>query len=223
MAKKLSPAVVNSCTAFNTVYSDFLRDLCSTYTSTEPLEIALERFNSLVAVDVCNPVNRFYETAIPHARMFAARNTDALLTCYKTLDVFEGIQLPKLWKKSSETTRDAIWDYMCVLWSGAVAFKCLPTDWLDRFGSVARMTTSKDAKTALQGMGLNKEYHDAIEMAGATIGDLDSDVMQGMTERVKGAKDPRAMMTTLMDDPGFNKLLDSVAGPMLQQMQQLNK
>lgn len=220
MTETLSPAVVNACTAFNTVYRDFLTDLCSTYTSSEPLELALERFNSLIASDIRAPVNRFYDTGINCADMFSKRNTETLMSCYKNLDIFEGIQLPKLWKRSSETTRNAIWDYLCVLWSGSVAFKCLPVEWMERFGSMSQMAT---AKSVLSNLGTDSKYQDALEMAGATINDLDTDVMQGLTERVKGAKDPRTMMTTLMDDPGFNKLLDTVAGPMLQQMQQLNK
>jgi hypothetical protein len=100
--------------AFNSTLKSFLQELVDVFPG-EPgigkLQLFLATYDSVIAADPRGVMRVFLDTMGPHTALISSRDS----TLFKLVELPGGVSLRKLWKKASESTRDATWQYLQML------------------------------------------------------------------------------------------------------------
>ena len=145
--------------AFNSLFKNFIDELASTFPEEKTITVFSEGFDDLVAVNARKPIELFVAALAPHSDLVMAKN-DALFD--QPLDI--GIAISELWKSDiSDGTREAIWQYIHMLFLLGTTVLHVPSELLGTIENVAQtcatrlqdgnMDMSSMASMFMNGMG----------------------------------------------------------------------
>lgn len=122
--------------AFNTMLRNFLEDLHQTFPEESKIAVVLEAFDDLARVNVRKPMELFTAALAPHAELVMAKNP-ALFD--QPIELPGGLDMSQLWRKEDvpAETRDAIWQYIHMLFMLGTTVQNLPQPLLETIESVA--------------------------------------------------------------------------------------
>lgn len=122
--------------AFNSTLKNFLQELVDVFPD-EPgvgkIQLFLAGFDMYVANNKRAAMEAFLEKLGPHADAITTK--DAKL--FKKLELPGGISLRDLWKKASDKTRDATWQYLQMLFLLGSTASAVPADMLESIEGMA--------------------------------------------------------------------------------------
>lgn len=128
--------------AFNSMMGNFLEELNQTFPEEHKIAVVMEAFEDLCSVNARKPMELFTATLTPYAELVMAKNT-ALFN--QPIELPGGLDMSKLWAKPDVTqeTRDAIWQYIQMLFMLGSTVQNLPPQLLDTIESVAMSCASQ--------------------------------------------------------------------------------
>lgn len=157
--------------AFNTTLKNFLQELAEVFDG-EPgvgkVKLFLGTFDVFVGSNKRAAMDPFLEAMAPHAELISTRNPKL----FKKVELPGGVSLKDLWKKASEATRDATWQYLQMLFLLASTAASVPPDML----------------TAIEGMA--NQYADKIKTGEMDLGSVTNMLLSGDLASMLGAPPP---------------------------------
>lgn len=137
--------------AFNTTLKNFLQELVDVF-SEEPgigkIQLFVAGFDMYIASNKRAAMDAFLEALTPHAAYISAKDSKL----FKVLELPGGISLKELWKKASDKTRDATWQYLQMLFLLGSTAAAVPADML---GSIENMASEYATKVKSGEMDLS--------------------------------------------------------------------
>ena len=125
--------------AFNSMLKNFLDELDSTFPDVTAIRVYNEGFDTLVKANVRKPLQIFMEAVSPHADAVMRRDPGL----FSTLNL-GGIDFKGLWASDiSDATRNAIWQYLHMLFLLATTVSSVPPELLSSIESVAQNCADK--------------------------------------------------------------------------------
>lgn len=122
--------------AFNTTLKNFLQELVDVFPD-EPgvakIQLFISGFDLYVAGNKRAAMDAFLEKLAPHADAITAKDSKM----FKKLELPGGISLKELWKKASEGTREATWQYLQMLFLLGSTAAAVPADMLNAIEGMA--------------------------------------------------------------------------------------
>jgi len=121
--------------AFNTMLKNFLGELAEVFPEETQITLFLEGFDALTTLTPRGPLDMFVEALTPHAGLAMAK--DASL--FDKLEFPGGIDFARLWKTDiSDNTREAIWQYINLLFLLGTTVRSMPPEMLESIETVAK-------------------------------------------------------------------------------------
>lgn len=122
--------------AFNSMMSNFLEELRQTFPEEPKIAIVIESFDDLTSINARKPMELFTASLAPHGELVMAKNPDLF---GQPIELPGGLDMSKLWAKEDVTqeTRDAIWQYIQMLFMLGTTVQNLPPQLLETIESVA--------------------------------------------------------------------------------------
>ena len=120
----------------NTTLKSFLQELLEVFPDepgTGTLRLFLATYDTLVTANKQAPMDMFLETMAPHEALIAAK--DAKL--FRRVELPGGVSLKEAWKKASEATRAAVWQYLQMLYMLAKTASSVPPHMLNAIEGLA--------------------------------------------------------------------------------------
>jgi hypothetical protein len=125
--------------AFNSMLKNFLDELSSTFPDVAAIRVYTEGFDTLVGANARKPLQVFMEAVSPHADAVMRRDPEL----FSTLNL-GGIDFKMLWASDiSDATRNAIWQYLHMLFLLATTVSSVPAELLSSIESVAQNCADK--------------------------------------------------------------------------------
>jgi hypothetical protein len=125
--------------AFNSMLKNFLDELCSTFPDVAAIRVYTEGFDTLVKANARKPLQMFMEAVSPHTDAVMRRDPEL----FSTLSL-GGIDFKTLWASDiSDATRNAIWQYLHMLFLLATTVSSVPPELLSSIESVAQNCADK--------------------------------------------------------------------------------
>ena len=128
--------------AFNTTLKNFLQELVDVFAdepSVGKLQLFLAGFDVFVGADKRGAMDAFLKATSPHGQLISAKDPKL----FKQLELPGGISLKDLWKKASEQTREATWQYLQMLFLLAPTAAAVPPEML---GTIEHMASEYATK-----------------------------------------------------------------------------
>jgi hypothetical protein len=126
--------------AFNTMLKNFLEELAEVFPEETQIAVFLEGFDSLTAINARAPMDMFVESLAPHSALAMAKNPEL----FEKIKFPGGIDFGKLWQSDiSDNTRDAIWQYINLLFLLGSTVRSMPVEMLQGIESVAQSCAEK--------------------------------------------------------------------------------
>lgn len=122
--------------AFNTMMSNFLDELRETFPEDSKIAIVIEAFDDLVSINARKPMELFTAALAPYSELVMSKNP-ALFE--QPIELPGGLNMSTLWRKPDvgQETRDAIWQYLQMLFMLGTTVQNLPPPLLETIESVA--------------------------------------------------------------------------------------
>lgn len=122
--------------AFNSMMANFLEELHETFPEEHKIEVVLEAFNDLTSINARKPMELFTASLMPYQELVMAKNPGLFR---QPIELPGGLNMSTLWAKDdvSQETRDAIWQYIQMLFMLGTTVQSLPQPLLDTIESVA--------------------------------------------------------------------------------------
>ena len=122
--------------AFNTMMGNFLEELHHTFPEEHKIEVVIESFNDLTSINARKPMELFTASLAPYSELVMAKNP-ALFD--QPIELPGGLDMSKLWAVPDvmQETRDAIWQYIQMLFMLGTTVQNLPAPLLQTIESVA--------------------------------------------------------------------------------------
>lgn len=126
----------SSIQAFNSMMTNFLEELHQTFPEEQKIAIVIESFNDLTSINVRKPMELFTASLAPYSELVMAKNPDLFK---QPIELPGGLDMSLLWAKPdvSQETRDAIWQYVQMLFMLGTTVQNLPEPLLETIESVA--------------------------------------------------------------------------------------
>jgi hypothetical protein len=122
--------------SFNATLKSFLQELVDVFPD-EPgagkIQLFLSGFDLFVASNERAAMDAFLTAMAPHADMITTKDSKL----FKKLELPGGIVLKDLWKKASEGTREATWQYLQMLFLLASTAAAVPPEMLNAIEGMA--------------------------------------------------------------------------------------
>lgn len=121
--------------AFNTMLKNFLDELADVFPEELQIKLAVETFDTVTSVSPRGPMDMFIESLSPLSALVMAKDP----ALFEQLQFPGGIDFAKLWKADiSDNTRDAIWQYINLLFLLGTTVRSMPPQMLESIESVAK-------------------------------------------------------------------------------------
>lgn len=121
--------------AFNTMLKNFLEELADVFPEETQIRLFLDGFDPLVALNPRGPLEMFIEALTPHAGLAMAKDP----SIFQKLQFPGGIDFNKLWNSDiSDNTREAIWQYINLLFVLGTTVQSMPPEMLQSIETVAK-------------------------------------------------------------------------------------
>lgn len=128
--------------AFNELMKNFLAELGATFPEQKSIQLYVAGFDTLVSANSRKPVELFMAALGPHADMVMARNPSLF---DQPIDLGGSLDLKEIWSQEdlSDTSRDALWQYIHTLFLLGSTIQHMPADMLQSIEAVAKDCASK--------------------------------------------------------------------------------
>lgn len=128
--------------AFNSMMGNFLDELNQTFPEEQKIAVVREAFDDLCSANARKPMELFTASLTPYAELVMAKNP-ALFD--QPIELPGGLDMSKLWAMPdvSQETRDAIWQYIQMLFMLGSTVQNLPPQLLETIESVAMSCASE--------------------------------------------------------------------------------
>lgn len=121
--------------AFNTTLKNFMEELADVFPEEAQIRVFLEGLDALVALTPRAPMDMFVESLAPHSQLLMTKSPDL----FDQLVFPGGIDFAKLWTTDiSDNTRNAIWEYLHLLFLLGNTVRAIPTEMLQGIETVAQ-------------------------------------------------------------------------------------
>lgn len=121
--------------AFNTMMKNFLEELADVFPEETQIKAFLDGFDALVTLTPRGPMEMFVDAVAPHSSLAMAKDPEL----FEKLNFPGGIDFRTLWASDiSDNTREAIWQYINLLFLLGTTVRSLPTEMLDGIETVAK-------------------------------------------------------------------------------------
>ena len=126
----------STISAFNQMMKNFLEELHATFPEEAKVGVVVEAFDDLARINAKKPMELFVAALAPHAAFVTAKNP-ALFD--QPIELPGGLDMSTLWAKEDvpPATRDAIWQYIQMLFMLGTTVQNLPPQLLATIESVA--------------------------------------------------------------------------------------
>jgi len=132
-----------SVSAFNDMMGQFLVELHKTFPDEKSIKKMLTSFDLLKSTNPRLLVDGFMQSVKPHADMVSTKNEKFIIVHSKDIDFLSGIDITRLWKKMSDGTRDAVWQYLQTLYILGTTIQSVPEDTLTAIEAMAKDVAEK--------------------------------------------------------------------------------
>ena len=134
---------MSSLEAFNTLMRNFLTELNDTFPEFSELSMFVAGFDAFVAMDPKQPLTSFMETMGPHGDLIMSHN-DSLFE-QEGVSLGGAVDLKKMWVSDdlSDSTREAIWNYLSTLYILGNTIHNMPPELLSTIETVAKDCAQK--------------------------------------------------------------------------------
>lgn len=142
---------MTSVASFNTLLTQFLDELRTSFPEETGLALAAESVADLCKINVRKPMELFVAALTPHAALVTSKNPDLF---NQDLQLPAGLDIRSLWAKEDvpEETRNAIWSYVQMLFMLGTTVINLPPELLATIESVAQTCAAQMAEGGGGGM-----------------------------------------------------------------------
>lgn len=121
--------------AFNTMLKSFLEELADVFPEETQIKLFLEGFDALTALNARAPMDMFIDALTPHAQLAMAKDP----SLFTKIQFPGGIDFNRLWASDiSDNTRDAIWQYINLLFLLGTTVRSMPAEMLQGIESMAQ-------------------------------------------------------------------------------------
>lgn len=121
--------------AFNTMLKNFLEELAQVFPEETQIRLFLDGFDALTTLTPRGPLDMFVEALSPHAGLAMAKDP----ALFEKLQFPGGIDFKKLWQSDvSDNTREAIWQYINLLFLLGTTVRSMPPEMLESIETVAK-------------------------------------------------------------------------------------
>lgn len=121
--------------AFNTMLKSFLGELAEVFPEERQIRLSLDTFDTLVAITPRAPLDMVVDSLAPHTGLAMAKDP----ALFDKLKFPGGIDFAKLWASDvSDNTREAIWQYINLLFLLGTTVRSMPDDMLQNIENVAK-------------------------------------------------------------------------------------
>ena len=122
--------------AFNTMMRNFLEELQATFPEEHKVNVVLEAFEDITTINARKPMELFTAALAPYSELVMAKNPQLF---DQPITLPGGLDMSKLWKLDNVTqaTRDAVWQYLQMLFMLGTTVQNLPAPLLETIESVA--------------------------------------------------------------------------------------
>lgn len=129
--------------AFNTLMRNFVTELHETFPEFQELSLFVTGYDALTAAAPSKPLELFMESVAPHAQLLMARDT--ALFEQEEVTLGGAINLKEMWHSPdlSQSTRDAIWQYLTTLYVLGSTITSMPPEVLGTIETMAKDCASK--------------------------------------------------------------------------------
>jgi hypothetical protein len=128
--------------SFNDTFRSFLQELVEVFPDSEgvsTVRIFLAGFDGIIAADNRAALTPFLEAISPYADLVTTKDP----ALFKKLELPGGVSLRGLWKKASDGTKDAVWQYLQMLFLLGTTAASVPPDMLDAIETMAAQYAEK--------------------------------------------------------------------------------
>jgi hypothetical protein len=128
--------------SFNDTFRSFLQELVDVFPETEgasTVRIFLAGFDGIIAADDRAALTPFLEAISPHADLVTTKDP----ALFKKLELPGGVSLRGLWKQASDGTKDAVWQYLQMLFLLGTTAASVPPEMLDAIETMATQYAEK--------------------------------------------------------------------------------
>ena len=135
--------------AFNDMMQQFLDELVLTFPNEKKLVKYQNTFVLLRKANQKKPLKEFMETVGPFANHLMQKDEEFFQTHAAEVPFLNDLDIPRLWNSElSETTKNAIWQYLQTLYILGTTITALPAETLNMIESVAQKCASQLQDTA---------------------------------------------------------------------------
>ena len=178
----------STITAFNQMMKNFLEELHATFPEEAKVGVVVEAFDDLARINAKKPMELFVAALAPHAAFVTAKNP-ALFD--QPIELPGGLDMSMLWAKEDvpPATRDAIWQYIQMLFMLGTTVQNLPPQLLATIESVA-MNCAEQMQASDQPMDFGSLSSMLMGGLGNVMGGggLDALTALGAPPRIRGPK-----------------------------------
>lgn len=120
--------------AFNTMLKNFLEELADVFPEETQIRLFLDGMDAFTAINPRGPLDLLVESLTPHAALAMAKDP----ALFDKLQFPGGIDFKRLWAQDvSDNTRDAIWQYINLLFMLGTTVRSMPAQMLQGIESMA--------------------------------------------------------------------------------------
>lgn len=156
-----------SVTAFNDMMSQFLVELHKTFPEEKGIKKMLTSFDVLKSSNPRLVVDGFMKGVSPYATQISSKDDTFLLQECEKIDFLKDLDLASYWKRMSNSTRDATWQYLQTLYMLGTTITALPPEQMAQIEALAHGMASK-----LQDDGGELDESALMRMMGSMLGNI---------------------------------------------------
>lgn len=145
-------AGTTTTSAFNQMMRGFLEELHATFPEEPKVGLVLEAFDDLCGINAKKPMELFVAALAPHQALVMAKDP-ALFQ--QRIELPGGLDMSALWAKPDvdQSTRDAVWQYLQMLFMLGTTVQSLPPQLLATIESVAQSCATQMPAAGAGGAG----------------------------------------------------------------------
>jgi hypothetical protein len=156
-----------SVTAFNDMMSQFLVELHKTFPEEKGIKKMLTSFDVLKSSNPRLVVDGFMKGVSPYATQISSKDDTFLLQECEKIEFLKDLDLASYWKRMSNSTRDATWQYLQTLYMLGTTITALPPEQMAQIEALAHGMASK-----LQDDGGELDESALMRMMGSMLGNI---------------------------------------------------
>jgi len=156
-----------SVTAFNDMLSQFLVELHKTFPEEKGIKKMTTSFEMLKQTNPRLIVDGFMKGVTPYADKISSKDESFLLEEIEKIELLKDLNIKSYWKRMSESTKAATWQYLQTLYMLGTTITSIPADTLSLIETIA-----KDCADKMQTEGGEIDQDALMKMMGSMLGGM---------------------------------------------------